>query len=118
MSCGITVHYGDEPVTVASSDSWAPLIDAEQYDVGEGPCLEALRTGQLVDVADQGTDERWPAYAERARELEVPLASRPLIAQAIGVIMAQQHCNAHVAFTCSAGSRRRTNASCARSPAT
>jgi GAF domain-containing protein len=165
VSCGITVHYGDEPLTVASSDARAPIIDEEQYHVREGPCLEALRTGRLVDVPDQGTDERWAAYAQRARErgvqssvslpllvdgrslgalnlysdrsphafadeavrrralefadraavvltlaiqrleqdrtareLEEALASRTLIDQAIGVIMAQQGCDAHVAF--------------------
>jgi GAF domain-containing protein len=165
VSCGITVHYGDEPLTVASSDARAPMVDEEQYHVGEGPCLEALRTGRPVDVADQGTDERWAAYAARARdrgvrsslslpllvdgrplgalnlysdrrtdafgddgvrrralefadrasviltlaiqrleqdrtarELQEALASRSLIDQAIGVIMAEQGCDAHVAF--------------------
>lgn len=165
VSCGITVHYGGEPLTVASSDARAPMIDEEQYHVGEGPCLEALRTGRPVDVTDQDTDERWGAYARRAREhgvlssvslpllvdgrslgalnlysdrspnafeddevrrgafefadrasvaltlairhleqdrtareLEEALASRTLIDQAIGVIMAQQGCDAHAAF--------------------
>jgi GAF domain-containing protein len=165
VSCGITVHYGGEPMTVASSDERASLIDEEQYVVGEGPCLEALRTGRPVVVADQTTDLRWGEYAPRARErgvrsslslpllvdgrslgainlysdtrpdafgepgirqraadfadrasvaltvtirrheqdrtarqLEEAMASRTLINQAIGVIMAEQHCDAHVAF--------------------
>ena len=33
-----------------------------------------------------------------ARQLEEAMASRTLINQAIGVIMAEQHCDAHVAF--------------------
>lgn len=42
-SVGITVRYGGELLTVASSDERAALIDGEQYLVGRGPCLERSR---------------------------------------------------------------------------
>lgn len=66
-SVGITVRYGGEFLTVASSDDRAALVDEEQYLEGQGPCLEALRTGQVVDVNDQHTDPRLEGFGVRAR---------------------------------------------------
>lgn len=163
-SVGITVRYGGEFLTVASSDDRAALVDEEQYLEGQGPCLEALRTGRVVEVNDQHTDPRLAGFAARARangvfstlslplfvdersmgalnlystervnafadevrqlalafaqrasvaltltirhedrakesrQLEQALASRALIDQAIGILMAQQRCDAHAAF--------------------
>ena len=33
----------------------------------KGPCLEALSTGQIVDVPDQAADHRWEPYGRRCR---------------------------------------------------
>jgi GAF domain-containing protein len=163
-SVGITVHYRGEALTVASSDDRAAMIDEEQYGLGQGPCLEAISTGELVEVKDQSTDARWGGYsakaraygvrsslslplfvdgramgalnlysaqrsdafggevteqarafAERAsialtltirydeqartaRQLTQALHARALIDQAIGILMAEQRCDAHAAF--------------------
>lgn len=67
-SCGITVHYGQRPFTIASSDERASQIDQQQYEADEGPCLTALRTGTVVEIADQRADTRWPRYAAAAAE--------------------------------------------------
>ena len=48
--------------TVASSDALAAAADEVQYARGEGPCLEAMRTGQVVDVPDLAVDDRWGDY--------------------------------------------------------
>ncbi len=66
-SAGITIHYDGGLMTVASSDGRASMVDEEQYAVGQGPCLETLLTGQVVEVKDQRTDSRWGGYAPRAR---------------------------------------------------
>jgi GAF domain-containing protein len=65
-SCGITTRYDDRPVTIASSDERAERIDQEQYSAGEGPCLEVLRIGRPVEIADQRQDDRWPTYRAAA----------------------------------------------------
>ncbi|MBD8868175.1 GAF and ANTAR domain-containing protein [Nocardioides sp. MJB4] len=65
-SCGITVRHDGEPITVASSDERASLIDEHQYGAGEGPCLEAMGSGRVVEVVDQRTDRRWEVYREAA----------------------------------------------------
>lgn len=65
-SCGITVRRENQPYTVASSDERAVVVDETQYEEAQGPCLQALRTGEVVEVTDQATDERWGGYAAAA----------------------------------------------------
>jgi GAF domain-containing protein len=65
-SCGITLAQHNLPVTVAGSDALANHVDEVQYDHDQGPCLQAMRTRQIVLVSDMATEDRWgpyPAYA-------------------------------------------------------
>lgn len=164
-SCGITSRRGDQPITVASSDSLADSVDEVQYDVGQGPCLQAMATGKVVHVPDVTDERRWGSYPARAlangvasslslplssdgysvgalnlyartthafddpadvaraaafasqgsavltvavhqaqqtvltEQLSAALSSRSVIDQALGILMAQQRCNAATAFT-------------------
>lgn len=52
--------------TVASSSDQVWNIDADQYDAGEGPCLEAARTGVMIRVDVEQARERWPRFARGA----------------------------------------------------
>ncbi len=61
-SCGVTMGRGDQAATVASSDEFAELLGEIQYGCGQGPCLQALRTGERVKVFDLATDDRWDDY--------------------------------------------------------
>lgn len=163
-SCGITTHYDGWPVTAATSDERASLIDEEQYGAGDGPCLTAMRTGEMVQMPDLEDEDRWPTFVTAARkhgvrcilamplvvrgerrgalniygferasefndgeiqrarvfaaqaatalaltlrhieqgqhatQLEDALQSRSVIDQAIGILMAQQKCDAEAAF--------------------
>jgi hypothetical protein len=67
-ACGITLRRDHEPVTVASSEPLAALVDEEQYGQGDGPCLQSLRTGEAVIVSDTVTESRWGDYPARALE--------------------------------------------------
>src|SRR4051794_26943027 len=67
-ACGITLQRDREPVTVASSAPLAALVDEEQYGQGQGPCLESMSTGKLVDVPDMSLESRWGSYPALARE--------------------------------------------------
>jgi len=62
LSCGLTAQSDGRPLTIASSDGYANMLDQLQYRLGQGPCLTTLRTGKVV--LDDGTDatERWPLY--------------------------------------------------------
>ena len=80
-SCGITLSRDGRPVTVASSDERASRLDEVQYGHDDGPCLQAMRTGEVVDIADLASDQRWTEYrvvamAHGARSsLSLPLRS-------------------------------------------
>lgn len=57
--------------TVAASDDRVLQADQLQYDLDEGPCLDAVWVeGQFV-VPDLEADGRWPRWAPRAAELGV-----------------------------------------------
>lgn len=165
VSCGVTLESEQRPRTIVSSDALAERLDQEQYSADDGPCLDALRTGQINHVPDIAAEERWPPFRslalaqgvrsslstpliipghERAtgvlnlyahdtdafdgqdrakaaafsgcaagalgvalkvahhvefgQDLRAALATRPVIDQALGIIMAQQRCDAESAF--------------------
>jgi GAF domain-containing protein len=163
LSCGITLQPGGRPLTVASSDGLAATVDEVQYGIDKGPCLHAMRTGEVVSVPDTAGEPRWAGFEVRAAahgvgsslsiplttddrqigalnlyapaaqafgaaelrraegfaatasgalalaarqaeqadlsvQLRAALASRAVIDQALGVIMAQERCTAAQAF--------------------
>lgn len=65
-SAGVTVIREGQATTVAASDKRTEDLDEIQYGNGDGPCLLAARTGEVVTVTDMTTDDRWPDYAVRA----------------------------------------------------
>ena len=82
LSCGITLQPNGRPLTAASSDMFASQVDELQYAQDQGPCLSALRTGELVQIDDLADDDRWPDYAVRALAYAVRSSlSVPLFAQ-------------------------------------
>jgi hypothetical protein len=52
--------------TLAPTDALALRADELQYELGEGPCLDAVLDDPVVQVDDIATDLRWPRYGPRA----------------------------------------------------
>jgi hypothetical protein len=52
--------------TLVPTDMLAVQADELQYELGEGPCLDAVLDEPVVQVDDIRTDLRWPAYGPRA----------------------------------------------------
>ena len=61
------------PETLCATDASAARLDEVQFDLGEGPCWEALSTGRPVMERDIRTSTRgaWPAFIEAIRDLPV-----------------------------------------------
>jgi GAF domain-containing protein len=68
----VTLTDHGEPRTAAFSGELALRVDESQYSTGQGPCLEAARTGQVITLNDLRADaDRWPEYAPPAIEAGV-----------------------------------------------
>jgi GAF domain-containing protein len=58
---------GDLEVIVSTSER-SELVGLMQVEAGEGPCVEAVATGQVVSVEDlREVGGRWPKFADDAR---------------------------------------------------
>lgn len=67
-SAGVTIDVGGRTYTAVHTDQRTLRVDSEQYDAGEGPCLQAARTGKVVLVDDGDAMDHWPRFAAAARE--------------------------------------------------
>jgi hypothetical protein len=65
----LTVIVGGRHETLASTGDAAVRADALQYELGEGPCLEAAECASWFRSGDVGSDRRWPAWGPRAGRL-------------------------------------------------
>jgi hypothetical protein len=59
------MHDGSTFGTFGSSSELSRRLDEFQFTFGEGPCLDAVRQGQPIVVADlqDPAEQRWPTYA-------------------------------------------------------
>jgi GAF domain-containing protein len=67
----ITAIRDGAPETTAFTDERAVDIDRVQYAAGEGPCLLAAETGEVVRVPLDTAGRKWPEFTEHARRLGV-----------------------------------------------
>lgn len=67
-STGVTIDLGGRTYTAVHTDRRTLRVDTEQYDAGEGPCLQAARTRAIVLVDFAEAAATWPKFAAAARE--------------------------------------------------
>ena len=74
--CGVTMRENRRSTVVASSSEDAWHLDEVQAGFGEGPCLQAQETGEVIAVPDTARETRWPGYmtAVKSRGLRSILA--------------------------------------------
>ncbi len=58
-------------VTTAASHDLVEKCDALQAELREGPCFDALRREEIVEIADTGREQRWPRYTSCAARLGI-----------------------------------------------
>ncbi|MGW0536205.1 GAF and ANTAR domain-containing protein [Streptomyces sp. NPDC003032] len=67
LSCSITLNPEDRLRTAAASDDMVHRFDQDQYDLGEGPCLATLHSGEAHAITDMRTEERFGSFPARAQ---------------------------------------------------
>lgn len=65
---------GQHRGTLGVSDARAAEVEDLQFTLGEGPCLEASRSGRTVFEPDLATSERFPAFGPEAAALGLAAA--------------------------------------------
>jgi GAF domain-containing protein len=66
-SVAVLGRYGGY-VTAAASNDPARRLDAAQFELGAGPCVDALTTGREHLVADAADEDRWPGFVRLLRD--------------------------------------------------
>ena len=81
---GITIREpADGIATIGSTDPLVDEIDESQYRPDAGPCLAAMRSGEVVITKDLREDGRWPEFAAAATARGIlSTLSLPLVANA------------------------------------
>lgn len=83
IGCSVTLRHRDATFTVAFSTPEVIVMDEVQYEVREGPGLEAINTGSTVIVDDVRSEDRWVEYGQKVRNfgisavMAVPLGVAP-----------------------------------------
>ena len=68
-AAGVTlISAGSAPRYIAASDGAALRYERLQTELGEGPCLAACHTGEVVAVPDLHGESRFPHFVPRALE--------------------------------------------------
>ena len=79
-SAGIILLIDGTPTSAAVTDRLAVEIDLVQYSTGEGPCLEAMASSNLVRIDLLARDSRFLRFAPGALDHEIEsILSVPLI---------------------------------------
>lgn len=64
----VTVVRDHELESPAASDEIGPAVDAIQFEVNEGPCVETIREHETTVTDDLTSETRWPNFSRRAAE--------------------------------------------------
>ena len=68
---GISLIEGRKVVAHVPTDPAVAKLDALQSELGNGPCITALRDCRTVHIQDMSRDTRWPEFSALASELGV-----------------------------------------------
>jgi hypothetical protein len=71
---GITMRRGSRVDTPAATDPLVDQLDGWQYELHEGPCLDAVFVDDIYVIEDLNSEDRWPRWAPKAAGLGVQSA--------------------------------------------
>jgi GAF domain-containing protein len=83
---GVTLLGREGPTTAVATEEKARLVDAIQYQVGAGPCLDAYRRQAVNRIDSTADDQRWPEFCHGASQAGVrSILSLPLVVAGDGL---------------------------------
>lgn len=62
----VSLVEGRRITSPVSSNDIPRVVDAIQTEVGEGPCLDAIREHEVFQTGDLAAEDRWPRFSRRA----------------------------------------------------
>jgi transcriptional regulator with GAF, ATPase, and Fis domain len=68
---GITMRHGSKVDTPAASEPLVNQLDGWQYELREGPCVDAVFVDDVYVIEDMKSEQRWPNWAPKAASLGV-----------------------------------------------
>jgi anti-anti-sigma factor len=78
----VSLEVRDGLATVAASDEVIAGMDADQYSLGQGPCVSAATVGEGFSIESMSGETRWPAFAARAYQRGIhSVISTPLFVE-------------------------------------
>jgi GAF domain-containing protein len=90
-AASVTLLRGDRPTTFVSTGALATALDETQYEQGYGPCLDAVLSGDVIQITDMRVESRWPRFTPVALEhgslstLSVPIPVVESVAAGLNV---------------------------------
>lgn len=79
---GVTLMSNGDLSTHAATGGLVYEVDHYQYDIDQGPCLQAVRDREAFEIDDMDTDERWPGFSRHAAQRGIHCSmSLPLVAR-------------------------------------
>jgi transcriptional regulator with GAF, ATPase, and Fis domain len=63
---GVTLRRGKKVETPAATDPLVIELDRAQYELNEGPCLDAVFVDDIYVIDDMTKEDRWPHWAPKA----------------------------------------------------
>jgi GAF domain-containing protein len=66
QDAGVTQSRNGRFATVASTGELPVAVDRIQYELRDGPCVDAVEYDPVYRTGDLRTDERWPEFGKRA----------------------------------------------------
>ena len=83
---GVTTQFGETPSTASHTDARVLMIDEQQYDAQDGPCLRAMRGDSVTSMVAAEVAAAWPALGRTARAVGVhSFLAAPLHARLVSV---------------------------------
>lgn len=93
----VTLLDDSGPRTAATTNETVAELDRNQYRIGDGPCMQAARTGQVLHISIDEAQRQWPSFAAAARDagfgsfMSAPLVAGKRFAGAINCYSADGH---------------------------